>query len=107
MLSAPRILVPLHFPLPTAAVRLPKASPDTSHPCQTPAEALPCDAEARRGTAQPAGHEEVAQEPGDWCVWVETVSPGVLEPQNHGGLTAPLLPGRWRLAFRVGFPSVP
>lgn len=106
MLSAPRILVPLHFPLPTAAVRLPKAFPDTSHLCQTPAEALPCDAEAGEGQLSLAGHEEVAQEPGDWCVWVETVSPGVLEPQNHGGLTAPL-PGRWRLAFRVGFASVP
>lgn len=54
-----------------------------------------------------AGQEEVAREPGDWLVWVETVSPGVLEPQNHRGLTAPLLPGRWRLAFRVGFSSVP
>lgn len=53
-----------------------------------------------------AGHEEVAQEPGDWFVWVETVSPGVLEPQNHRGLTAPLL-GRWRLAFPVGFSQCP
>lgn len=59
------------------------------------------------GQRSPAGHEEVAQEPGGLIVWVEAVSPGVLEPQNHRRLTDPAARGGGGWLSEWAFPSVP
>lgn len=104
MPSAPRTLVPLHFPLP-AAFRLPKASPDTRPrvpAARLPAEALPSDAEARRRTDGSASRAvRSGQEPGEQ--FGGGGSTRVPEPPNPRRLTPPLLPG----AMAPGLPVSP